>query len=794
MFGLMRPAKSCGKPKTAQRMHYCGTCKTMGQQFGQKTRLLLNYDAVFLSELLSSISGENTQEWGNSLQAVNQCFKVPKLREEMPLSLRYAAAANVFLAELKLDDSIKDRAKIKHKFMRWFLSKNFKKAAAQLENWGLDINFFWQQIELQSQREETKKADFQTIGENLQHYSQATAEMTAALFAQAAEALKKPELKADLYKIGFSFGELVYSLDAFEDLEKDIFYNQFNPLALFFTTENGSLSESDLEQTRQFILSKTAQVADLFNTLPIENEEIEQFQARLHSNIALRLYRDRAVPQTFTQAVASRWENAKTAASELICAPNSWGKKLQYHFISVIFFILPTLSVEFSQQKTQLWTGLGILTAILASVGLAKSALPVLPKKKKRSVWQRVKSIFGRKSKSSRYCDGCDDCCEDCCDTCEQCGIILGVLAWIAHCVAVFVGLIILAFPWWMPVLWGVVVVAVTAFYLNQQEMGDPDLESGCLRGIYYASIIIAIASPIFAYALLGLPVLAAIIALSSLMLVYLVVVLFDWWGFRNDEKRRQKDDKETAERYAKEQAERAEEERKKLEDKKKIAEFFRENAKRPEIKLLGNGIQYEILNEGDPNRPKEENSVVDIKSANNNEMANAKREQKTKNGLGSKSQVSDLLEKYLTSKLPNVGSKYRFYIPPKVTIEHEGKEADYDRETARFVEIEVLDKQDPEFFTTPSGLRYRIISEGDKNKPVVDGQIIEQGVDCSPYADNPSKYGCAQRFNAPVWFKDGTPEKEAYDLMKYQGAHYYFYLPNQSLTNPSFIIRIPEK
>ncbi len=791
MFGLMRPAKSCGKPKTAQRMHYCGTCKTMGQQFGQKTRLLLNYDAVFLSELLSSVSGENTQEWASSLQAVNQCFKVPKLREEMPLSLRYAAAANVFLAELKLDDSIKDRAKIKHKFMRWFLSKNFKKAAAQLENWGLDINFFWQQIELQSQREEAKKADFQTIGENLQHYSQATAEMTAALFAQAAEALKKPELKADLYKIGFAFGELVYSLDAFEDLEKDIFYNQFNPLALFFKTENGSLSESDLEQTRQFVLSKTAQVADLFNTLPIENEEIEQFQARLHSNIALRLYRDRTVPQTFTQAVASRWENAKTAASELICAPNSWGKKLQYHFISVIFFILPTLSVEFSQQKNQIWTGLGILTAILASVGLAKSALPVLPKNKKQSIWQRVKNLIFRNKKNS-YCGECCDECNDCCDTCEQCAIILGVLAWIAHCVAVFVGLIILAFPWWMPVLWALVTIFVTAFYLNQQEMGDPDLESGCLRGIYFGAIIIAVTSPIFAFALLmDLPMLAAIIALSFIMLTYLVVALFDWWGFKDYEKSQRQAEKEAEIRDAQEQANREEEIKKQAENRNKIAEFFRENANRPEIKLLGNGIQYEILNEGDPNRPKQENSVMDIKSANNNEMLNAKQEQKTKDGLGTKSSVSDLLEKYLTSKLPNVGAKYRFYIPPKVTVEHEGQRTSYDRETARFIEIEVLDKQDPEFFTTPSGLRYRIISEGDKNKPVVDGQIIEQGVDCGPYANNLSKYGCAQQFKAPVWFKDGTPEKEAYDLMKYQGAHYYFYLPNQPLTNPSFIIKI---
>ncbi len=43
MFGLM---------KRPPREPYCGTCKTMGERYGQKTRLLLNHDTVFLAELL----------------------------------------------------------------------------------------------------------------------------------------------------------------------------------------------------------------------------------------------------------------------------------------------------------------------------------------------------------------------------------------------------------------------------------------------------------------------------------------------------------------------------------------------------------------------------------------------------------------------------------------------------------------------------------------------------------------------------------------------------------------------
>ena len=52
MYGLMR-SNVC--PRHAQeahhrRLHYCGTCKTMGRLYGQSSRVLLNNDAVFNTE------------------------------------------------------------------------------------------------------------------------------------------------------------------------------------------------------------------------------------------------------------------------------------------------------------------------------------------------------------------------------------------------------------------------------------------------------------------------------------------------------------------------------------------------------------------------------------------------------------------------------------------------------------------------------------------------------------------------------------------------------------------------
>lgn len=116
MFGLMQP-ESCSNTDSSfnqQRLHYCATCKVLGKEYGQKTRLLLNYDAVFLAELLSALSQEKSESWKSELQAVNKCFTMPKSDSESPIALHYAAAANVLFAKLKIRDNIADSSSLWH--------------------------------------------------------------------------------------------------------------------------------------------------------------------------------------------------------------------------------------------------------------------------------------------------------------------------------------------------------------------------------------------------------------------------------------------------------------------------------------------------------------------------------------------------------------------------------------------------------------------------------------------------------------------------------------------------------
>src|SRR5437899_3959040 len=127
MFGLMR-AQKCGMSadeKHFRRLNYCGTCKTIGSLYSAKSRLLLNHDTVFLAEILSSLSRENTAEWQRSYQSFN-CLSLPK--DSIPASLAWAAAANVVLTEFKIADHVADGEGFHYRVARRVYSKDFQKA------------------------------------------------------------------------------------------------------------------------------------------------------------------------------------------------------------------------------------------------------------------------------------------------------------------------------------------------------------------------------------------------------------------------------------------------------------------------------------------------------------------------------------------------------------------------------------------------------------------------------------------------------------------------------------------
>jgi Family of unknown function (DUF5685) len=137
MFGLMKP-RHCSQTSSQRRehrLHYCGTCKTIGRHYGQRTRLLLNHDTVFLAELLTGLSGDAAPAagWNRAYQSHN-CFHLPASSSDMPLALQFAATANVVLTQVKLADCIQDSKQHRWRMAEALLEEPARRAFDRLRH------------------------------------------------------------------------------------------------------------------------------------------------------------------------------------------------------------------------------------------------------------------------------------------------------------------------------------------------------------------------------------------------------------------------------------------------------------------------------------------------------------------------------------------------------------------------------------------------------------------------------------------------------------------------------------
>ncbi len=272
--------------------------------------------------------------------------------------------------------------------------------------------------------------------------------MTALIFQEGVRLGQKNDQNTQelMQQLGTQFGQLMYILDAFEDIEKDLYKGQFNPLALYFNADK-TLEEVEFEQVRQLLLNLQKQVQQTISQLPITADQQELYSTRIASNLAMRIYKERTVPSTLRERIALRWENSRDFAFQVTCNTNSLARKLNYHLVSVAVFMAPQTTDYFPQDaKTEVFKWTAFLTALLASVGLlgvfSKKHREERRKKKNRKEKRQrkkfikrikafsksFKKLFSKKQDSLSCCDGCGgngcsgDCCSGCCDGCSDAG------------------------------------------------------------------------------------------------------------------------------------------------------------------------------------------------------------------------------------------------------------------------------------------------------------------------------------------------------------------------------------
>lgn len=192
------------------RGYYCGLCKYLKENFGEISRLSLNYDITFLILLLSSVynpKSEVTRE---------RCIVHPvekNLRIVNDIT-EYGANMNIILTHNKLSDNLKDDKRIRD-YIGYLGYKNiYIKAYTKYKKQSDYIN---------NKLNELNDLEKENCT-NIDKVSNVFGEIMKEVFK-----FKEDEYETILKNIGFNLGKYIYILDAYEDLEEDYKKRRYNP-------------------------------------------------------------------------------------------------------------------------------------------------------------------------------------------------------------------------------------------------------------------------------------------------------------------------------------------------------------------------------------------------------------------------------------------------------------------------------------------------------------------------------------------------------------------------------------
>lgn len=213
MFGYVTAFEPELKVKDYKKYkaYYCGLCRSLRKRYGHLGQLTLTYDMTFAIILLTSLYESRTE-------ASAHCCKVHPVKKQSMLQneiTEYAADMNLILAYFHLQDDWEDEKKISGFAGSFALRRRVKKAIQKYPRQSLVI-----------QKELRNLAEYEKAGTT-------EVDLPAGCFGRLMEELfvyKKDCWESCLRGMGFYLGKYIYLMDAYEDLEKDIRKNSYNPL------------------------------------------------------------------------------------------------------------------------------------------------------------------------------------------------------------------------------------------------------------------------------------------------------------------------------------------------------------------------------------------------------------------------------------------------------------------------------------------------------------------------------------------------------------------------------------
>lgn len=212
MFGYVRTNKMELKHREilAYKGYYCGICMTLKKEYGNLSRLSLNYDTTFLQIMLTSLY--EPKDSGRMMR----CISHPHKKEAVITNeiSKYCSAMNIILTYYKLKDDVEDDNSLKAKMLLMLIQGAFEKAKSEYPEKEAAVKKYLEELfELEKQ----KSQDIEEIANTFGY-------IMAEMFDYKEDVFSK-----SMYQAGFYVGKYIYTVDAFEDLEEDIRSKSYNP-------------------------------------------------------------------------------------------------------------------------------------------------------------------------------------------------------------------------------------------------------------------------------------------------------------------------------------------------------------------------------------------------------------------------------------------------------------------------------------------------------------------------------------------------------------------------------------
>ncbi len=219
MLGSVRPVLDMLSEKDRQqyRAYYCGLCEVLGKRYGTLSRMMLNYDLVFIALCYDSLADEEARYINKG------CIANPIKKKDICLptkGLEYASDVLTMLAYFKVLDNIEDERlpkKLAYVSVSPFLKSRFARAEKR-----------WPLLAQVIRSESTSQKGLETPDASIDTVAMPTERMTQTILECCTEDEEKARA---LGRFGFFLGRVIYLLDALVDMEDDLKegrYNYFN--------------------------------------------------------------------------------------------------------------------------------------------------------------------------------------------------------------------------------------------------------------------------------------------------------------------------------------------------------------------------------------------------------------------------------------------------------------------------------------------------------------------------------------------------------------------------------------